>query len=116
MVGRFDFESSGPCWAVGPDGEMGVIDNQGVFNPSNEFIRVQKGAFYGHYLLKRDDNNIAAFQPEDVDSEVGGLDQRSGMRTGSGQPPCASGHRKRVFAWHEEQHEEQMGKIHPALS
>lgn len=59
-------------FAVGPDGEMIVIDNQGVFNPSNEFIRIQKGAFYGHYLLKREDTNIAAFQPEDVDSVTGG--------------------------------------------
>jgi len=58
--------------AVGPGGEIIVMDNQGVFNPSNEFIRVQKGAFYGHYLLKKENTNIAAFQPEDVDSEVGG--------------------------------------------
>lgn len=57
---------------VGEGGEIIVIDNQGVFNPSNEFIRVQKGAFYGHYLLKRDDTNIAAFQPEQVDSVAGG--------------------------------------------
>ncbi len=49
-----------------------VVDNQGVFNPSNEFIRIEQGGFYGHYLLKREDANVAAFQPEDVDSEVGG--------------------------------------------
>lgn len=59
-------------FAVGPEGEMIVIDNQGVFNPSNEFIRVQPGAFYGHYLMKREDSNIAAFQPEEVDSVAGG--------------------------------------------
>lgn len=59
-------------FGVGPDGEMIVIDNQGVFNPSNEFIRVQPGAFYGHYLMQREDSNIAAFQPKDVDSVVGG--------------------------------------------
>jgi len=49
-----------------------VVDNQGVFNPSNEFIRITQGGFYGHYLLKREDSNVAAFQPGDVDSEVGG--------------------------------------------
>jgi len=58
--------------AVGDDGEIIVIDNQGVFNPSNEFIRLTRGGFYGHYLLKKEDTNIAAFQPEDVDSKVGG--------------------------------------------
>ncbi len=57
---------------VGPDGEIIVTDNQGVFNPSNEFIRITEGAFYGHYLLQREDTNIAAFQPTEVDSEVGG--------------------------------------------
>ena len=57
---------------VGPNGEIIVTDNQGVFNPSNEFIRLTEGAFYGHYLLKREDTNIAAFQPTDVDSKIGG--------------------------------------------
>lgn len=59
-------------FGVGTKGEMIVIDNQGVFNPSNEFIRVQSGAFYGHYLMKREDSNIAAFQPDDVDSVTDG--------------------------------------------
>ncbi|MEJ6580038.1 MAG: cytochrome c [Akkermansiaceae bacterium] len=59
-------------FAVGPDQEMIVLDNQGVFNPSNEFIRLTQGAFYGHYLLKEKDTNIAAFQPADVDSKIGG--------------------------------------------
>ena len=59
-------------FAVGADGEMIVTDNQGVFNPSNEFIRLTPGAFYGHYLLKKDGTNTAAFQPEDVDSKAGG--------------------------------------------
>ena len=59
-------------FAVGPNNEMIVTDNQGVFNPSNEFIRLTRGAFYGHYLLKKKGTNIAAFQPNDVDSEKGG--------------------------------------------
>ncbi|MFT6863122.1 MAG: mono/diheme cytochrome c family protein/glucose/arabinose dehydrogenase [Akkermansiaceae bacterium] len=59
-------------FALGPDQEMIVIDNQGVFNPSNEFIRLTQGAFYGHYLIKKDNTNTAAFQPEGVDSEIGG--------------------------------------------
>lgn len=59
-------------FSVGPDQEIIVLDNQGVFNPSNEFIRLTKGAFYGHFLLNKKNTNIAAFQPEDVDSEVGG--------------------------------------------
>jgi len=59
-------------FAVGPDQELIVIDNQGVFNPSNEFIRLTRGGFYGHYLLKKENTNIAAFQPEDVDSNLGG--------------------------------------------
>ena len=49
-----------------------VVDNQGVFNPTNEFIRITEGGFYGHYLLKRNDSNISAFQPENVDSAIGG--------------------------------------------
>lgn len=59
-------------FSVGPDQEMIVLDNQGVFNPSNEFIRLTRGAFYGHFLLNKENTNIAAFQPEDVDSQVGG--------------------------------------------
>ncbi|MDB4383667.1 cytochrome c [bacterium] len=59
-------------FAVGPNQEMIVLDNQGVFNPSNEFIRLTQGGGYGHYLLKKKNTNIAAFQPEEVDSEVGG--------------------------------------------
>lgn len=59
-------------FATGPEGEMIVLDNQGVFNPSNKFIRLTQGAFYGHYLLKKENTNIAAFQPEDVDSAKGG--------------------------------------------
>lgn len=57
---------------IGPSGEIVVTDNQGVFNPTNEFIRITEGAFYGHYLLKRDDSNTAAFQPDAVDSKIGG--------------------------------------------
>ena len=59
-------------FAVGDDNEIIVVDNQGVFNPSNEFIRLTQGGFYGHYLLKKDNTNIAAFQPESVDSKIGG--------------------------------------------
>ncbi|MDP4896758.1 MAG: cytochrome c [Akkermansiaceae bacterium] len=59
-------------YTVTSDGAAVVVDNQGIFNPTNEFIRTEQGGFYGHYLLKRDDTNIAAFQPEDVDSEIGG--------------------------------------------
>ncbi|WP_435895890.1 c-type cytochrome [Oceaniferula spumae] len=58
--------------AVGPDDEIIVTDNQGVFNPSNEFIRLSPEAFYGHFLLKKNNTNIAAYQPEDVDSGKGG--------------------------------------------
>jgi len=59
-------------FAIGPDQEIIVADNQGVFNPSNEFIRLTQGAFYGHYLLKEKNTNTAAFQPADVDSKIGG--------------------------------------------
>ncbi len=59
-------------FGIADDQTMIVVDNQGVFNPANEFIRVRPGSFYGHYLLKREDTNIAAFQPEQVDSEIGG--------------------------------------------
>ena len=59
-------------FAVGDENEIVVVDNQGVFNPSNEFIRLTQGGFYGHYLLKKGNTNIAAFQPENVDSNAGG--------------------------------------------
>ena len=49
---------------IGDQQSLIVVDNQGVFNPANEFIRVRPGSFYGHYLLSRKDSNIAAFQPE----------------------------------------------------
>ncbi len=59
-------------FGVTADGGMVVVDNQGVFNPSNEFIRLTKGGFYGHFLMKREDSNVAAFQPDQADSVVGG--------------------------------------------
>ena len=59
-------------FSVGPDQEIIVLDNQGVFNPSNEFIRLTRGAFYGHYLFKKDNTTTAAFQPESVDSNTDG--------------------------------------------
>ena len=59
-------------FGVGANGALIVVDNQGVFTPSNEFIRVTPGAFYGHFLLKRGDSNISAFQPEEAESEKGG--------------------------------------------
>ncbi|QTN34229.1 c-type cytochrome [Akkermansiaceae bacterium] len=59
-------------FTVASDGSPIVVDNQGVFNPSNEFIRITRGGFYGHFLMKRDDSNVAAFQPDEVDSLVGG--------------------------------------------
>ena len=62
---------------VADDGAAIVVDNQGVFNPTNEFIRVQKGGFYGHYLLRREDANMSAFQPEDVDPVVGGSQRQT---------------------------------------
>ncbi|MGJ8654856.1 MAG: c-type cytochrome [Akkermansiaceae bacterium] len=57
---------------VGPDNEIIVTDNQGVFNPSNEFNRITEGDFFGHFLLKKPHTNISAFQPEGVDSGKGG--------------------------------------------
>lgn len=59
-------------FSVASDGTPIVVDNQGVFNPSNEFIRVTKGGFYGHFLLQREDSNTAAFQPDGADPVVGG--------------------------------------------
>lgn len=59
-------------FGVTADDGLVVVDNQGVFNPSNEFIRLTKGGFYGHFLMKREDSNVAAFQPDEADSIVGG--------------------------------------------
>ena len=56
---------------LGKDQAVIVTDNQGIFNPANKFIRVTPGAFYGHYLMKRKDTNIAAYQPENIDSIKG---------------------------------------------
>ncbi|BCX46750.1 cytochrome c [Haloferula helveola] len=64
-------------FGVGADGAMIVVDNQGVFNPSNEFIRITPGGFYGHFLMQRDDSNIAAFQPKEADSVKGGSKYQS---------------------------------------
>ncbi|MBL9189660.1 MAG: c-type cytochrome [Opitutaceae bacterium] len=55
---------------VGPDNTVWVADNQGIFNPSNELIRIEKGKFYGHYL-RTNDGRASAFQPADIDAEVG---------------------------------------------
>ena len=55
---------------VGPDNAVWVADNQGVFNPSNELIRVEKRKFYGHYL-RTENGRAAAFQPADIDAEIG---------------------------------------------
>lgn len=62
---------------VGKDNEIIVTDNQGVFNPANKFIRLNPGSFYGHYLLKKPNTNIAAFQPENVDSKKGGSEHQT---------------------------------------
>ena len=56
---------------VGPDNEVYVTDNQGIFNPSNELTRLEKGSFYGHYLYT-ENGKEAAFQPLDINSENGG--------------------------------------------
>ncbi len=55
---------------VGPDNEIWVADNQGIFNPSNELIRLEPGSFYGHYLIT-ENGRAAAFQPKEFDPEVG---------------------------------------------
>ncbi|MGJ8726076.1 MAG: c-type cytochrome [Roseibacillus sp.] len=57
---------------MGADNEIIVTDNQGVFNPTNEFLRLSKGSFHGHYLLADEETNTAAFQPAEVDSTAGG--------------------------------------------
>jgi cytochrome c2 len=54
-----------------------VVDNQGVFNPANELIRITPGSFYGHYLLDQKNANTSAFQPDHVDSVVGGSQHQS---------------------------------------
>lgn len=55
---------------VGPDNEVWVTDNQGIFNPANELIRVEKGKFYGHYL-HTNGGRAAAYQPTNVNSGKG---------------------------------------------
>ncbi len=55
---------------IGPDNAVWVVDNQGVFNPSNELIRIEKGKFYGHYL-RTENGRVSAFQPSAIDAEVG---------------------------------------------
>jgi len=55
---------------AGPDNELYVTDNQGIFNPSNKLIRVTPGSFYGHYLHTKNGRS-AAFQPKGVDPEKG---------------------------------------------
>ena len=55
---------------VGPENEVYVADNQGIFNPSNKLIRITPGSFYGHYLYT-DNGRAAAFQPQDVNPESG---------------------------------------------
>lgn len=58
---------------IGLDDEQNiyVTDNQGIFNPTNKFIRVKPGAFYGHYSIKNEKTSFSAFQPESVDSTNG---------------------------------------------
>lgn len=56
---------------VGPNNEVYVTDNQGIFNPSNKLIRLTPGSFYGHYLYNDEKGRAAAFQPKDVIAETG---------------------------------------------
>ncbi|MFC4992833.1 hypothetical protein [Rubritalea tangerina] len=56
---------------VGPDNATYVTDNQGIFNPSNELIRITPGSFYGHYLYNTNGGKRSAFQPEGVVAEKG---------------------------------------------
>lgn len=56
---------------VGPDNAVYTTDNQGIFNPANELIRVEPGSFYGHYLLTKN-GRAAAFQPNKMDAIKGG--------------------------------------------
>lgn len=51
---------------VGPNDEIYVADNQGIFNPSNELVRIEPGSFYGHYLYTKN-GRASAFQPQDID-------------------------------------------------
>ncbi|MDB4265255.1 hypothetical protein N9891_00745 [bacterium] len=55
---------------TGPNNEVWVTDNQGIFNPANKLIRVENGNFYGHYLLT-DGGRAAAYQPNNVDPVKG---------------------------------------------
>ena len=58
---------------VGPDNAVYVADNQGIFNPTNELIRIKPASFYGHYLYnKKNVGRAAAFQPTDIEAEQGG--------------------------------------------
>ncbi|MGJ8657528.1 MAG: c-type cytochrome [Akkermansiaceae bacterium] len=59
---------------VGPDNEVYVADNQGIFNPSNKLIRLTPGSFYGHYLRTKN-GKASAFQPKDVNAEAGDVKQ-----------------------------------------
>ena len=61
---------------VGPENDAWVADNHGIFNPSNELIRIEKGKFYGHYLITEKDRGVA-YQPTNVDSEVGSPEWQS---------------------------------------
>ena len=57
---------------VGPDNEVYVTDNQGIFNPSNKLLRLEQGGFYGHWLYNKPGKGRAAkFQPADVDPAIG---------------------------------------------
>lgn len=55
---------------IGPNNDVWVADNQGIFNPANELIRVENGKFYGHYL-HTEKGRAAAYQPTNVDSKKG---------------------------------------------
>ena len=55
---------------VGPDNAVYVADNQGVFNPSNEILRIEPGSFYGHFLYTNK-GRAAAFQPKNADPKIG---------------------------------------------
>ena len=55
---------------TGPDNAVYVADNQGIFNPSNELIRIKPGSFYGHYLHTKN-GKASAYQPTQIDSALG---------------------------------------------
>lgn len=61
---------------IGPDNDVWVADNQGIFNPSNELIRVENGKFYGHFL-HTEKGRAAAYQPTNVDSRTGSPDNQT---------------------------------------